>query len=546
MALPRAGSNGDGAKHAEEPGIMARLTVDSVDMFYLSMPVIEDVGDGSQDACVVRVAAGGKVGWGECEASPLPSIAGLIAPISHSACHPVIESVVGEPIETPDDIRRINAKVRARSADMLQASHTLSGIDMALWDLLGQLRSEPAWKLLGWQKAYPKLPYASVLFGDTPQETLEKARAMKAKGFRAAKFGWGPFGTKDAKYDSDHLMGAREGLGPDGVLLVDAGTIWIDDVERAKKTLPALAAAKATWLEEPFISSALGSYGELAKASAGKVRLAGGEGAHDWQTARNMIDYGGIGFVQIDAGRRRKDPRRTGKAARKSARPRGGQDARRRHRRDGRAPADLRVLRRRGAAAAGETIPSVRPGIEVEMTREPVGVVGIITPWNFPIAIPAWKIAPALAYGNTVVFKPADLVPGCTWAIADILARAGLPKGVSTSSWAAARSSVRRSSIRPTSTPSPSPARSHRPKRRRGVGPEHAQVPARDGRQEPAGRARRRRSQDRGRGAPSTAPSSRPASAAPPRRGSIVTAGIHDKFVAALTERIKTSSSTTR
>ena len=75
-------------------------------------------------------------------------------------------------------------------------------------------------------------------------------------------------------------------------------------------------------------------------------------------------------------------------------------------------------------------VPSVRPGIEVTMTREPVGVVGIITPWNFPIAIPAWKIAPALCYGNTVVFKPADLVPGSAWAIVDILARAGLPKGV--------------------------------------------------------------------------------------------------------------------
>jgi aldehyde dehydrogenase (NAD+) len=79
---------------------------------------------------------------------------------------------------------------------------------------------------------------------------------------------------------------------------------------------------------------------------------------------------------------------------------------------------------------SGESVQSVRPGIEVTMTREPVGVVGIITPWNFPIAIPAWKIAPALAYGNTVVFKPADLVPGCGWALADILARAGLPKGV--------------------------------------------------------------------------------------------------------------------
>jgi aldehyde dehydrogenase (NAD+) len=79
---------------------------------------------------------------------------------------------------------------------------------------------------------------------------------------------------------------------------------------------------------------------------------------------------------------------------------------------------------------AGETIPSVRPGVGVEVTREAVGVVGIITPWNFPIAIPAWKIAPALCYGNTVVVKPADLVPGCTWAIVDILKRAGLPDGV--------------------------------------------------------------------------------------------------------------------
>jgi aldehyde dehydrogenase (NAD+) len=78
----------------------------------------------------------------------------------------------------------------------------------------------------------------------------------------------------------------------------------------------------------------------------------------------------------------------------------------------------------------GETVPSVRPGVGVEITREPVGVVGIIAPWNFPIAIPTWKIAPAICYGNTVVFKPADLVPGCSWAIVDILHRAGVPKGV--------------------------------------------------------------------------------------------------------------------
>jgi alpha-ketoglutaric semialdehyde dehydrogenase len=79
---------------------------------------------------------------------------------------------------------------------------------------------------------------------------------------------------------------------------------------------------------------------------------------------------------------------------------------------------------------SGDMVESTRPGVEVAVMREPLGVIGIITPWNFPIAIPAWKIAPALAYGNTVVFKPADLVPGCAWAIVDILHRAGLPAGV--------------------------------------------------------------------------------------------------------------------
>lgn len=86
---------------------------------------------------------------------------------------------------------------------------------------------------------------------------------------------------------------------------------------------------------------------------------------------------------------------------------------------------------------AGETLrlkgdiqASVRPGFEVQVIREPVGVVGIITPWNFPFAIPAWKIAPALACGNTVVFKSAGLVNGCAWALADILQRCGLPAGV--------------------------------------------------------------------------------------------------------------------
>ena len=78
----------------------------------------------------------------------------------------------------------------------------------------------------------------------------------------------------------------------------------------------------------------------------------------------------------------------------------------------------------------GEAMASVRPGVGVEITRSPVGVVGLITPWNFPMAIPAWKTAPALAYGNAVVLKPAELTPGCAHALAEIIARSGLPDGV--------------------------------------------------------------------------------------------------------------------
>ncbi|HEX6980224.1 MAG TPA: aldehyde dehydrogenase family protein [Alphaproteobacteria bacterium] len=96
----------------------------------------------------------------------------------------------------------------------------------------------------------------------------------------------------------------------------------------------------------------------------------------------------------------------------------------------GRAGAIFKFMAGEALRIPGDRVDSVRPNIFVEVTREPVGVVGIITPWNFPIAIPAWKIAPALAYGNCVVFKPADLVPGSAWALAEIISRAGLPAGV--------------------------------------------------------------------------------------------------------------------
>jgi L-alanine-DL-glutamate epimerase-like enolase superfamily enzyme len=206
------------------------VKIEAVDLFYLSMPEVLDIGDGSQDALLVRVAAGGYVGWGECEAAPLVSIASLVCPMSHSACKPVEMSVLGQTIDDAADIERISSLVQAQSLDLLQADHTLSGIDIALWDLLGKRLQAPVYALLGYSQAYPKLPYASMLFGATPHATLEKGRAVAAQGYRAAKFGWGPIGMGSVRDDVEQFMAAREGLGEDGILLVDAGTVWRDDL----------------------------------------------------------------------------------------------------------------------------------------------------------------------------------------------------------------------------------------------------------------------------------------------------------------------------
>ncbi|NLG96011.1 MAG: mandelate racemase/muconate lactonizing enzyme family protein [Chloroflexi bacterium] len=276
-------------------------TIDSIDFFYLSMPEIKDISDGSQDVLLVRITAGGEVGWGECEAAPLVTIASLVCPMSHSACKPVGASVLGQRLESPEDIRRIHQTVRANSMDLLQADHTLSGIDVALWDLLGKVTGQPVYALLGFERANPKIPYLSLLFGDTAEETRQKAEMARTAGYRALKFGWGPFGHLDVKSDVDQLMAAREGLGPDGILLVDAGTVWVDDVEEAARRIQALEACRVEWLEEPFHTGALQAYKALSQRTS--VRLAGGEGAHNEYMAYQMIDYANIGYVQIDVGR---------------------------------------------------------------------------------------------------------------------------------------------------------------------------------------------------------------------------------------------------
>jgi L-alanine-DL-glutamate epimerase-like enolase superfamily enzyme len=278
------------------------MKIEKVDLFYLAMPEIRDIGDGSQDALLIRVRSGDLVGWGECEASPLVSIANWVCPMSHSACKPVRDTVLGAEINSPADIIQLGHTVRANGLDIAQTAHTWSGIEIALWDLLGKQREVPVYKLLGYEQAFPKTPYASQLFGDTSEQTYNKAVATRKSGYRAVKFGWGVYGRTTPETDRDHVAAAREGIGVDGILMIDAGTVWCDDVDAAALRAAALEENKVYWFEEPFIGEALQAYRELADRYP-KIHLAGGEGACSFHAARHLIDFGGIRFVQIDTGR---------------------------------------------------------------------------------------------------------------------------------------------------------------------------------------------------------------------------------------------------
>ena len=114
------------------------MKIESVDFFYLKMPLIHDIGDGSQDALVVRIRSGDLTGWGECEASPLVSIANAVCPPSHSACWNIVDQVLGVEIHAVDDIFTLGRCVRARGMDIAQTAHVFRRRDRAL----GSLRKE--------------------------------------------------------------------------------------------------------------------------------------------------------------------------------------------------------------------------------------------------------------------------------------------------------------------------------------------------------------------------------------------------------------------
>ena len=279
------------------------MKIAAIDPFYLRMPEITDAADGTQDTMLVRVTTeDGREGWGESDASPLVAMAAYCCPMSHGNIINIRQSLIGETVDSPEDIRRLHAKVLRNGLDIQQIHHAYSATDIALWDIVGRKEGVPVHRLLDGAAPTPKLPYASVLFGDTPEETRAIAANLRNQGYRAAKFGWGPMGQVDEATDIALVRCAREGIGDGAALMIDAGVAWGEDAATAHRRAVAFAQYDPTWLEEPLNPHAVDAYAELKRLDP-PVPIAAGEGAGLYRQAEDIVVNGSIDFVQIDVGR---------------------------------------------------------------------------------------------------------------------------------------------------------------------------------------------------------------------------------------------------
>ena len=284
------------------------MKIVAIDPFYLRMPEITTAADGTQDTLLIRIRTdAGLEGWGECDASPLVSIAVYCCPMSHGNIINICESLLGETLDKPADVLRLSEKVLRNALDIQHIQHAYSGAEIALWELIGKKLGKPVYQILAeitetQSTPYPKLPYASVLFGDTSESTYQIAVKLREQGFRAAKFGWGPMGKHGEENDIALVRAAREGMGTDAQIMIDAGVVWGSDYETAYNRANAFAEFSPIWLEEPLAPDAISAYKALTDKNL-RVPIAAGEGSSTYRMAEDIIVNGGVNFIQIDTGR---------------------------------------------------------------------------------------------------------------------------------------------------------------------------------------------------------------------------------------------------
>jgi len=271
------------------------MKITAVEPIHLRVPVVEAIPDGTLDVLVVLIQTDeGLTGIGEVTSQSYVCKACFEAPRSAARRHGLTSILLGE---DPTDVERLWEKMyyeTNRYGRRGAAIHAISGADIALWDLKGKIEGKPIYELFGGAQRKTVRAYASVLFGETPEETAALAKEFVGLGLSAAKFGWGPFG-KDPDLDVAHVTAAREILGNERDLLVDAGHAW--EWETALERAELLSALNIGWLEEPLSQDDRKGYAELCKRSP--VPIAAGEGDVTHWDFEDLIERG-LHVIQPD------------------------------------------------------------------------------------------------------------------------------------------------------------------------------------------------------------------------------------------------------
>jgi L-alanine-DL-glutamate epimerase-like enolase superfamily enzyme len=272
------------------------MKITDVETIYLRLPQVREQADSGQDALIVLVHTdAGITGIGEVDSSPMAVHGAIQGPFSHAITSGLREIVVGEdPFET-EKIWHKMYQQNIYSGRRGIAIHAMSGIDMALWDIKGKALNLPVWKLLGGGFHSKIRAYASILFGDTPEETGERGKRLVERGFTAVKFGWGPLG-KDEATDLALVREARKGVGACTDLMIDAGLCY--DTKTAMQRAKQFEEFHPFWFEEPLQPDNYDGYRRLSESTT--IRIAAGEEESNRTSYVELMDKGKIDVVQVD------------------------------------------------------------------------------------------------------------------------------------------------------------------------------------------------------------------------------------------------------
>ena len=275
------------------------MKITNVEGIILRLPVRQAVADGTQDDLLIRVETDeGIVGYGEVDTSPEVGKAVIDAEMSHGTCYGLREVLVGM---DPFDIEQIwEAMYRKTNyyGRLGAVMHAMSGVDMALWDILGKACGKPVHKLLGGSFCTDVRAYASMLMPETADEVRELVSRYAGQGFTAMKFGYGPLG-RDVRRDIALAAAAKEAAGPDVEVMIDIGHGY--SLKMAKQAAQEFERIGIYWMEEPFPPEAIDDYRRLCDSTA--LRIAAGEQDVGRWTFRRLIWDAHLDVIQPDISR---------------------------------------------------------------------------------------------------------------------------------------------------------------------------------------------------------------------------------------------------